>query len=188
MSSSYKPVKKNHFPKTDPTERFAPELRVRVRYVAFTAQTELNGPKSGLYYGHVYPNTELNMLEADALALKPRVVIVKRYVAPPQFDLTTLPGITPDVAAKLVKQGAVTKEHLYALGLDGLKAVKGMKPKVADALWGLLVVEFEGDEEDEEVTTPDETPVTPPASTPPVETEPVADAEPKKAEGKAVKK
>src|SRR5687767_14400211 len=118
MSSAYKPKKMNHFPPKDPTEMFAPELVVKVRYVAFTAQVPINGPKSKLYYGHLYPNTEFNMLEADAKAMAPSIAIIGRYKAEPKFDLTTLPGITKPVADALKKQGVTTKENLHALGLD----------------------------------------------------------------------
>jgi predicted flap endonuclease-1-like 5' DNA nuclease len=50
------------------------------------------------------------------------------------FDLQTLPGVTPQIAMGLQALGAHTPEDVVNLGVDGLRRIKGIGDKRAEAI------------------------------------------------------
>ena len=54
------------------------------------------------------------------------------------FDLQKLPGITYEIARQLTRDGIGSKEAILALGAEGLQEYKGVGPKKAEVLIGVL--------------------------------------------------
>ena len=53
-------------------------------------------------------------------------------------DLQALPGVTADIAAQLKQEGVDTPEDVLSLGIDGLKALKGVGDKKAEMILGAI--------------------------------------------------
>ena len=53
---------------------------------------------------------------------------------PAKTDLQTLPGVSAEIAAQLKTEGADTLEDVLALGVEGLKEIKGVGSKKAEMI------------------------------------------------------
>lgn len=55
-----------------------------------------------------------------------------------QFDLQSLPGISSDIERQLKEMGVDTPEDVLAIGVDGLKELKGIGPQRASVIFAAL--------------------------------------------------
>jgi glycosyltransferase involved in cell wall biosynthesis/predicted flap endonuclease-1-like 5' DNA nuclease len=60
--------------------------------------------------------------------------VVEAVPSPQAFDLQTLPGVTPQIAMGLNALGAHTPDDVVKLGVEGLRRIKGIGTKRAEAI------------------------------------------------------
>lgn len=80
------------------------------------------------------PPRPVKEVEVEAQAPAPATVLEVETEDEEEFDLTLVPGITPEIAGKLQAKGVQSLADLVNLGSSGLTQMKGIGPSRADAI------------------------------------------------------